>query len=354
VCDSNDVQEQHQLLIQLLVQHVRLPFINELLAFCVTFLGTHLPAVQDSVSAATVAAAAAAASAAPAAVSTSTAGVAGVLYHAMDASDPMSLLPLNLDLLLKELQAQMELPARADFVALSMGHALLGLMLLVGLWLYVSMRLWRAARRRLQASGRRPLLQVMRSTGRWLLSAATMVCQGSKLVLLLSLELGAFPVFAGLWLDFCALPLTASSAGQRSELLAKAPVISALMHWVIGVGFVLAFTFLLCVLREVLRPGALPFIKDPTNPERNPVREMLHEPLVKHLGRVAMTWLGYAGVLGALGLHVNGVGLCVGVGTRLLGCVRKRGKQAGRAHCIRASTCCGTLQQKRAVWLPHR
>lgn len=294
------VQEQHQLLIQLLVQHVRLPFINELLAFCVTFLGTHLPAVQESVStaAATGAAAAAAVSAAPAAVSPSTAGVAGVLYHAMDASDPMPLLPLNLDLLLKELQAQMELPARADFVALSMGHALLGLLLLVGLWLYVSMRLWRAARRRLQASGRCPLLQVMRSTGRWLLSAATMVCQGSKLVLLLSLELGAFPVFAGLWLDFCALPLTASNAGQRSELLAKAPVISALMHWVIGVGFVLAFTFLLCVLREVLRPGALPFIKDPTNPERNPVREMLDEPLAKHLGRVAMTWLGYAGVSG--------------------------------------------------------
>lgn len=287
-------QEQQQLLLQVVSQHVRLPFVNELLAFTVSFLSTHLPAMQDSVSAAAGAAASAVVSTA-AAVAAPPSPAGGVMFQAVDGSEPVPLLPLNLDLLLKELQAQMELPARADFVALSMGHALLGLLLLVGLWLYVSMRLWRAARRRLQATGRRPLLQVMRSTGRWLLSAATMVYQGSKLVLLLSLELGAFPVFAGLWLDFCALPLTASSVGQRSELLAKAPVISALMHWVIGVGFVLAFTFLLCVLREVLRPGALPFIKDPTNPERNPVREMLDEPLLRHLGRVGMSWLVYAG-----------------------------------------------------------
>lgn len=287
-------QEQQQLLLQVVSQHVRLPFVNELLAFTVSFLSTHLPAMQDSVSPAAGAAASAVLSTA-AAVAAEPSPAGGVMFQAVDGSEPVSLLPLNLDLLLKELQAQMELPARADFVALSMGHALLGLLLLVGLWLYVSMRLWRAARRRLQATGRRPLLQVMRSTGCWLLSAATMVYQGSKLVLLLSLELGAFPVFAGLWLDFCALPLTASSVGQRSELLAKAPVISALMHWVIGVGFVLAFTFLLCVLREVLRPGALPFIKDPTNPERNPVREMLEEPLLRHLGRVGMSWLVYAG-----------------------------------------------------------
>jgi E3 ubiquitin-protein ligase MARCH6 len=202
-----------------------------------------------------------------------------------------------MDGVFKELQVQMQLPARADFVALSMGHALLGLLLLLGLWLYVSMRLWRAARRRLQGAGRRPLLQVLRSTCRWLLSAAHMVAQGLKLALLLALELGAFPVFAGLWLDLCVLPLTASSVWQRGELLAKAPLISAIMHWVIGVGFVLAFTFLVCVLREVLRPGALPFIKDPTNPERNPVREMLDEPLLKHLGRLVVTWLAYAGML---------------------------------------------------------
>jgi E3 ubiquitin-protein ligase DOA10 len=187
----------------------------------------------------------------------------------------------------------------------------------------------------------------VRSTGRWLLSAASLACQGAKLLLLLSLELGAFPVGAGLWLDFCALPLTSSSLGQQAHLLVKAPVMSAFMHWVIGVGFLLGFTFLVCIVREVLRPGALPFIKvsvwwvrccavlrcaalccaahpahvltvswlllfptatqDPANPERNPVREMLDEPLLKHLGRVALSSIVYAGE-GGVGVRGRRVG----------------------------------------------
>lgn len=128
-----------------------------------------------------------------------------------------------------------------------------------------------------------------------MLYAASLVGQGAKLMLLLVIELGAFPLAAGLWLDVCALPLTATSLGQRGELLAKTPLIAGFMHWVLGVGFLLGFTFLMCVVREVLRPGALPFLKDPTNPERNPVKEMLEEPLLRHLGRVVLTWIAYAG-----------------------------------------------------------
>jgi E3 ubiquitin-protein ligase DOA10 len=140
-----------------------------------------------------------------------------------------------------------------------------------------------------------PFQQVLRSTGCWMLSAASLVAQGAKLLLLLLLELGAFPLAAGLWLDFCALPLTASSLEQRSELLARSPMITGFMHWVLGVGFLLGLTFLVCIVREVLRPGALPFLRDPANPERNPVREMMERPLLEHLGRVALAWLAYAG-----------------------------------------------------------
>lgn len=140
------------------------------------------------------------------------------------------------------------------------------------------------------------VLQVIRSTSRWLFSAASLIGKGAKLLLLLSIELGAFPLAAGLWLDICALPLTASSLGQRGELLAKTPLIAGFMHWVLGVGFLLGFTLLACVVREVLRPGALPFLRDPTNPDRNPIREMLDEPLMRHLGKVAMSWVVYAGM----------------------------------------------------------
>jgi E3 ubiquitin-protein ligase MARCH6 len=73
-------------------------------------------------------------------------------------------------------------------------------------------------------------------------------------------------------------------------------MITGFMHWVLGVGFLLGLTFLVCVVREVLRPGALAFLRDPANPERNPVREMMERPLLEHLGRVALAWLAYAGV----------------------------------------------------------
>jgi E3 ubiquitin-protein ligase MARCH6 len=136
---------------------------------------------------------------------------------------------------------------------------------------------------------------VLRSTASWLLSAASLVAQGTKLMLLLLLELGAFPLAAGLWLDICALPLTSASLEKRGELLARSPLLSGFMHWVLGVGFLLGLTFLVCVVREVLRPGALPFLKDPANPERNPIKEMMERPLLEHLARVALAWLAYAG-----------------------------------------------------------
>lgn len=77
-----------------------------------------------------------------------------------DVLDPVPLVPLSMDEVLRQVRAQMELPARADFVALSMGHSLLITLLMLGLWLYASTRLWRAARRRVRATGGRPLLQV--------------------------------------------------------------------------------------------------------------------------------------------------------------------------------------------------
>eukprot|EP00775_Hariotina_reticulata_P005539 gene5539-5775_t len=203
---------------------------------------------------------------------------------------------LSFDQVFRELQAQLELPSRGDFVALSLGHMLLAVLLVLGLWLYTSFRLWKAASSRVRATGGRPLLQVVESTCRWLLSAASLVGQGLKLLLLLSIELGLFPLAAGLWMDICALPLTDANILQRAQQLSRAPVLAGVIHWGLGVGFLLGVTFLMCVAREVLRPGALPFLKDPTNPERNPLKEMLEEPLMRHLGRVVLSSLVYAGL----------------------------------------------------------
>lgn len=142
-----------------------------------------------------------------------------------------------------------------------------------------------------------------------------MVGQGAKLALLWTLELGVFPIAAGVWLELCALPLTAPSSTLGVSLTAdpqeqqqpsaaaaaaggrgpgSAPVLSTFMHWVLGVGFLLGFTFLVCVVREVLRRGALPFVRDPME-ERNLLREMMQDPLIKHLGRIGLSTALFAG-----------------------------------------------------------
>jgi len=156
---------------------------------------------------------------------------------------------------------QMEFPPRRDLVALGLGHGVLAWVCGVALWAYVSVRLWRLHHPRAAHGRRRPLLQVAASVGRWTLSSAALVGRLAKLVALLSFELGVFPLAVGFWLDVCALPLSGSKLDQRVDQLLRAPGLSTFVHFVLGVGFMLALAFSLCIARQVLRPGALPFIR---------------------------------------------------------------------------------------------
>lgn len=191
---SNLTLEQQQLMQQLVSQHVQhVPYAADFVRYLV---GVLAPAVvSEVVSGSVVANATVAAAAVVAAVggnATSVAAVAGGLINgtaialanttaanvtasaavaalgqaalapALDpsASAALSSTPFSVDQIMKEIHAQLELPARADFVALSLGHCLLGSVLLLVLWLYMTVRLWRAARRRMRRTGRRPAVQV--------------------------------------------------------------------------------------------------------------------------------------------------------------------------------------------------
>ncbi|KAF8073198.1 SUD1 [Scenedesmus sp. PABB004] len=229
--------------------------------------------------------------AAAAAAATAGSGGSADAVLQLAAAEALPLMPVSLEQLLHELSAQLELPARADVVALSAGHALLAALLATAVWAFLSVRLWRVASARVRrAGGRRPLLQVLRSSARWCLAAAGLAARGAKVALLLALEFVAAPLAAGLWVDVCALPLTAHSVGARGEALAAAPLIAGFLHWVLGVGCLLGAAFVLVVLRDTLRAGALPRLQELAAGERNPFADMLREPLPRYLGRVAATW----------------------------------------------------------------
>eukprot|EP00878_Enallax_costatus_P015653 GHUV01016398.1.p1 GENE.GHUV01016398.1~~GHUV01016398.1.p1 ORF type:complete len:583 (+),score=214.88 GHUV01016398.1:294-2042(+) len=186
---SNLTLEQQQLLQQVVAQHVQhVPFAADTVKYV---LGLLAPAVVSdamgvsgivSVTAAAAgtegnatsilaavgdvvnATAAALANTTAAAANSTALAAAGqaALAPALDpaAAAAISPAPFTLEQVMKEIHAQLELPARADFVALSLGHCLLGSVLLLVLWMYMTVRLWRAARRRMRRTGRRPVVQV--------------------------------------------------------------------------------------------------------------------------------------------------------------------------------------------------
>lgn len=218
-------------------------------------------------------------------------------------------------------------------------------------------------------------MQVVRLAARWAGTAFWVLARYVKLSCLLALELGAFPVACGLWLDICALPLGHGSMERRIAGIASAPLLSAIVHWILGIGFILALSFVFAVLREVggregrrwrwrrrrpgtcagcksghscwgavcvlclylvsrgwvdavqsqpptpppthiraahtcccaplqvLRPGALPFLRDLTNPERNPIRELMDGPLPVYARRMCLAGMVYA-VLMVVHIHL--------------------------------------------------
>lgn len=95
-----------------------------------------------------------------------------------------------------------------------------------------------------------------------------------KVSLLIALEIFVFPFFCGWWLDICSLPLTGSTLGSRLKALADYPIGSIFVHWLIGMVDVFYSASFVLVLRELLRPGVLWFVRDLNDPEFQPIQEV--------------------------------------------------------------------------------
>ncbi|OXA63073.1 E3 ubiquitin-protein ligase MARCH6 [Folsomia candida] len=57
------------------------------------------------------------------------------------------------------------------------------------------------------------------------------------------------------------------------------------MHWLFGMVYVFYFASFILMLREVLRPGVLFFLRNLNDPDFNPIQEMIHLPILRHIRR---------------------------------------------------------------------
>lgn len=118
-----------------------------------------------------------------------------------------------------------------------------------------------------------------------------------KVAFLLVIELGVFPLMCGWWLDVCTIKMFGKSIGHRVEFFSISPLASSLVHWVVGIVYMLQISIFVSLLRGVLRNGVLYFLRDPADPNYNPFRDLIDDPVHKHARRVLLSIAVYGSLI---------------------------------------------------------
>lgn len=118
-----------------------------------------------------------------------------------------------------------------------------------------------------------------------------------KVAFLLLVELGVFPLLCGWWLDICTLSMFGGTMANRLAFFWASPLTSSLLHWLVGIVYMLHISIFVSLLREVLRPGVLYFLRDPADPNYNPFHDLVEDPIHKHARRVLLSVVVYGSLI---------------------------------------------------------
>ncbi|XP_071715416.1 probable E3 ubiquitin ligase SUD1 [Rutidosis leptorrhynchoides] len=118
-----------------------------------------------------------------------------------------------------------------------------------------------------------------------------------KVAFLLVIELGVFPLLCGWWLDICTIRMFGKTIAQRVDFFSLSPLASSLFHWAVGIVYMLQISVFVSLLRGVLRNGVLYFLRDPADPNYNPFRDLIDDPVRKHARRVLLSVAVYGSLI---------------------------------------------------------
>lgn len=135
-----------------------------------------------------------------------------------------------------------------------------------------------------------------RQVARMLRYVATFV----KIVVLILFEFGIFPLGCGWWLDICTLDILGASLQSRLAYCHDSPWICTGIHWVMGIIYMVQISLFVSLLREVVRPELLWFLRNPDDPEFHPFRELVEKPLSRHARRLIISVVIYMPLVVAL------------------------------------------------------
>lgn len=137
-----------------------------------------------------------------------------------------------------------------------------------------------------------------------------------KVILIISIEMLAFPLYCGILLDVALLPLFAgSSLASRLTFAASSPYSFCFVHWFAGTCYMFHFALFVGMCRKILRKGTIWFIRDPDDPNFHPVRDVLERGVATQLRKIGFSALVYGalvilclgGVIWSIGRIFEGV-----------------------------------------------
>lgn len=151
-----------------------------------------------------------------------------------------------------------------------------------------------------------------RSAGRAIRSAVRQQLLVVKVAMFIVIELVIFPLGCGIMLDICTVwVFPEASLESRAAFFTQAPLTAMFYHWVAGTMFMYQFAILLAGCRNIMRPGAMWFIKDPQDQNFHPIRDILDRPTFTQFRKLLISAFMYAMVV-ACGVATLAVLLLLG------------------------------------------
>ncbi|KAF3010738.1 hypothetical protein E8E13_006999 [Curvularia kusanoi] len=119
-----------------------------------------------------------------------------------------------------------------------------------------------------------------------------------KVILIISIEMLAFPLYCGLLLDLAMLPLFKDATiYSRWRFGCESPWTAGFVHWFIGTCYMFHFALFVSMCRKIMRKGVLYFIRDPDDPTFHPVRDVLERSVTTQLRKIAFSALVYGALV---------------------------------------------------------
>ncbi|XP_077253068.1 RING/U-box superfamily protein [Tasmannia lanceolata] len=185
-----------------------------------------------------------------------------------------------------------------DFTTLSIGYVFIFFMVICYLGLLALIRYTRGEPLTIgRLHGIASLADAIPSLIRQFLAGMKHLMTMVKVAFLLVIELGVFPLMCGWWLDVCTIKMLGTTIAQRVEFFSVSPLASSLIHWLVGIVYMLQISIFVSLLRGVLRNGVLYFLRDPADPNYNPFRDLIDDPVHKHARRVLLSVAVYGSLI---------------------------------------------------------